>query len=227
MAEVNAKKIKIGDEEFEYLNSGCIVTRDSVPYEYGPEYLENYLKMAKTPMSDAICAFRKRFANHFCRTGWMLDYGCGAGLIVQEDRSGRWRGYDINPDVEQLLGDNFDPNPDLSKYDCICFFDSLEHVPNPEDLLAEIDEGAVVIVTIPILPPAYLTRMGKTQSIRKTHPITKWKHFKPREHLMYCTYEGFLKFMEDQGFRHIGYAKNEVDIGREDVGTLAFIKETK
>ena len=203
--------------EFERVNDGCIIDRVSPAIEYDEDYMTYYREISDTPMSADITSFRKGFAEVGSHDGLVLDFGCGMGLIVSEDTTGYWRGFDINPATAPELGDKFvnirQPE-DLNVFDTICFFDSLEHLHEPELYLKALEKGKKVVVSLPIMP-ADMTM----------EQLVNWKHWKPQEHFMYCTKVGFIKFMEGLGFGCICNTDVESRLGRESIRTFAFRKK--
>lgn len=86
------------------------------------------------------------------------------------------------------------------------FWDSLEHIPEPEVVLKGIGEWA--FVSMPIYKDA--------------KDCLASKHYKPGEHLHYFTLEGFITWMDRQGFEVMEINHAESELGREGITSFAF-----
>jgi len=89
----------------------------------------------------------------------------------------------------------------------VTFWDSLEHIPSPKDLLMRVKKQTV-FVSIPIINNILFVRTSK--------------HYKPNEHFWYFTKEGFINYMDGQGFSCEDHNTMETDAGREDIDTFVF-----
>ena len=133
----------------------------------------------------------------------IIDIGIGSGAFIKEFSNAY--GFDINPNaIEWLKQNNKWKEP--SNVDAMSFWDSLEHIHNPTELLGNIKKYAFVSC------PIYTD---------KDH-ILRSKHFRPDEHCWYWTYEGLIKFMSNFGFYLLEYSNIETLIGREDIGSFTF-----
>lgn len=86
------------------------------------------------------------------------------------------------------------------------FWDSLEHIHNPTDLLDCIENYAFI----------------STPIYKDKEHILRSKHFRPDEHCWYFTKDGIINFMSNFGFYCIEYSNIETEIGREDIGSFVF-----
>ncbi|QIE86793.1 methyltransferase domain-containing protein [Pseudomonas nitroreducens] len=172
------------------------------PMDYEGAYFAKYQELDATPMGAALTKARVDLVRrHFA--GKVLDIGIGGGRFVQE--SGGF-GFDVNPEALQWLNANgCYKNPHFG-WDAMTFWDSLEHIPDPELMLRSVGDWAFVSM------PIY-----KDQS-----DCLKSKHFKPGEHIWYWTLDGFVSWMDRQGFelREINHAESE--LGREGITSFAF-----
>lgn len=162
-----------------------------------------------SPIREEINTFRTALVNSFTH-GVVLDFGAGCGQFIH------WRkkclGYDICPQaVSKLRKEALFCNPyetDLDKRDIegVTFFDSLEHLQEPEKILERITKQ-YVFVSLPIFQ-------------NKEHAL-KSKHFKP-EHYWYFTHRSFRQFIKDCGFKVLDCRNDETHLGRVDIYTYVF-----
>jgi hypothetical protein len=169
---------------------------------YDEKYFANYQKLADTPIGIALNKARVDLVRkHF--DGTVLDVGIGAGTFIESH--GNAIGTDVNSVGIQWLK-NIDSLWDGCDVEGATFWDSLEHLPNPDDILSKITD--YVFVSIPIFDNCY--------------HLLKSKHFKTSEHRWYFTEEGFINWMYDKGFELVEMNRMEEEIGREDIGTYVF-----
>lgn len=173
------------------------------PMEYSGEYFENYQRLDATPMGAALTKARVELVSKYTDPSTVCDIGIGGGRFVQE--SGGY-GYDVSKEALKWLKDQkLYRNPYLTWPSITCW-DSLEHIPEPEELLANVTEW--LFVSMPIY--------------QDVGDILGSKHFKPGEHLWYHTLPGFIAWCEKQGFelREVNHA--ETELGREGITSFAF-----
>ena len=173
--------------------------------QYGKAYFEKYEGYARTPMGKALNDFRVDFVTRHFGLQNLVDVGPGACTFVQETGA---LGYDINPYTNARLvqlGKYLDP-AEPTKVEVMTFWDSLEHIPNPKEVLQRATRG--VAVSIPIFTDV--------------EHVKRSKHFRPDEHIWYYTHEGFIRFMEEAGFKLKTWCRTESELGREDINTYAF-----
>lgn len=174
--------------------------RPAMDYE-GP-YFEKYQQLDATRMGEALTKARIDLVRKFF-PGEVLDIGIGGGRFVTE--SGGF-GFDVNPEALAWLRANGRYRNPCFGWDAMTFWDSLEHIPDPEGTLKNVGEWAFLSM------PIY-----KDQA-----DCLKSKHFKPGEHIWYWTLDGFVSWMDRQGFelREINHAESE--LGREGITSFAF-----
>ena len=149
--------------------------------------------------------------------------GCGQApsLAAAGKKSGDARqtpitgyGYDVNPRgiawlrERHLFVDPYDYLP--TEIEGLTFWDSLEHLPEPADLLARLRVGMYAFVSLPIFSD--LSRLAES------------KHYRPGEHFHYFTHEGLLRYMSEQGFDLLESNAFETVAGRERIETFVFRK---
>jgi hypothetical protein len=128
-----------------------------------------------------ICKIRWDFIREF-KIKTILDYGSGVGWF---------RAY--RP--KNMIVDNYDianyPQTGIKhkRYDLICFWDVLEHIPNFKKLENLFQNTKHIACSVPIKP--------------KDVKLKEWKHYKPNEHLHYFNIEFLDTFFETYGFQKV------------------------
>jgi hypothetical protein len=169
---------------------------------YDEQYWQKYLAMEQTDIGKTLNQARVNMVKEY-EWNEIIDIGIGSGAFIKEFSNAY--GFDINPNaIEWLKQNNKWKEP--SNVDAMSFWDSLEHIHNPTELLGNINKYAFVSC------PIYTD---------KDH-ILRSKHFRPDEHCWYWTYEGLIKFMSNFGFYLLEYSNIETLIGREDIGSFTF-----
>jgi len=169
---------------------------------YGREYWDEYRKRDSTKMGAALTASRLSLVRKFLANGAddMVDVGIGGGAFVS---SAQCFGHDVNPYALEWLGDR---QWDGRAVGAMTMWDVIEHLKEPRELLDHCRK--LLFVSTPI----YRDRAHVLQS----------RHFKPREHLIYCTHEGFQFLMRGYGFEMIYHDTRESDLGRDGIGSYVF-----
>lgn len=178
---------------------------------YDESYFAHYKGLEGTQIAARLNAGRcAMLARHAVAESSVLDIGAGCGTFVCCARSWGYnaRGFDIIPETVEILKamDAFAHGP--AGFEVVTFWDSLEHIEEPESVLGRIELAAVVLVAIPVF--ADLTRIRES------------KHYKPGEHLYYFTDSGFAGWMALHGFKLLERSTHETDAGRESIGAYAF-----
>lgn len=170
-----------------------------------------YLRLAdrdKSPLAQKLNAFRLALVRRYCGEGRILDIGVGAGTFLK--LHGNCLGYDINPYAVGILKKRkvwFDPyRGDLTKRGIVgvTFFDSLEHIEDPPQLLDRMRDQTLFIST-----PIFYTAK---------HMMTS-KHFKPGEHAWHFFPSQFAHLVEMCGFEIVEDLRDETLLGRTDIRT--------
>lgn len=180
-------------------------TRPAMRYE--GQYFAHYQKLDATHMGGLLTKARLELVQKFTDSTRTVDIGIGGGRYVQESGGA---GYDVCEDAVTWLkrnGKYHDPYDDFyGDVGSITCWDSLEHIPEPEKLLAQVTDWLFVSM------PIYDDMADVLQS----------KHYKPGEHLHYWTFDGFVNWCACQGFelREVNHA--ETELGREGITSFAF-----
>jgi len=169
---------------------------------YGLNYFEHTLRKMSMTAED-ICQRRWKFITP-TKAIRILDYGCGVGWFRA-----------FKPD-KNLIVDTYDvgnyPQTGINEmeYDLICFWDSLEHIPNLDEINWLLTRTEFVAISIPIF-------LGDMQQ----EEFRKWKHYRPNEHLHYFTLQTLANFFEERGFEMFEKNQNECP-PREDVWSILY-----
>lgn len=209
------------------------------PFDYGEEYFENYVERKGTSVATALNRARFNAVAQAIgplssnETRALLDIGVGSGEFLEfmgcgkspkpekvsrAERVGiiRAYGYDINPVAIRWLKERrlfLDPYAGpIGPGTVITLWDTLEHMPEPDDLFQRMLPGSILCTSLPIYP------------VIDRKQIMASKHYKPNEHLYYFTKGGLINWLERSGFEFIFYSDAETKAGREGIGTFAFRK---
>lgn len=176
----------------------------SPPMQYSGEYFAHYQKLDETPMGAALTKARLELVEKYTKASLGVDIGIGGGRYVKES----WGdGYDVSSEaVEWLKQTGSYKDPYSEKVSHVTCWDSLEHIPEPEKLLAQVDDW--FFVSLPTFDSAE-EALGS-------------KHFKPAEHLWYFSIPGLITWAEDQGFQVMEVNHAETELGREGITSFAF-----
>lgn len=185
----------------------------SVPYDKA--YFDKYVAFEKTELGIKLNEYRVNMVELYCRHLKIIDIGAGCGTFVKMANKNDLNayGYDINEyTINWLKRRNL--YHDISAGDIdftgITFWDSLEHIPEPQRILRNINLGAYVFVSIPIY--------GDFDDIENS------KHYRPDEHYYYFTAAGLMKWFREYGLCLIGRNDFESEMGRENIKTFTFEK---
>lgn len=157
----------------------------TVTVSYNADYARQYDRRPAKQMSDVRWNFIQQHLGllHGSR---VLDIGYGNGAFLKRARDAGMSiyGIDVHSEDFGIPTVSFDTR---LNFDLICFFDSLEHLPDFNAVL-QLKAGAV-IVSIPRTPKQILTRPSV------------WRHYKPGEHLHYFSTHSLDKLMDRWGFQ--------------------------
>lgn len=174
---------------------------------YDADYFEKYVGYAQTELGRRITEARMALVEKYVGQAVVVDVGVGAGQFVAS-RDNTF-GYDVNPHGVRWLLDAhrwwdpwFVPMPNAT------FWDSLEHFKDPREILSRCESHA--FISIPIFS-------GPDHAERS-------KHFRKDEHFWYFTHDSLVKLMSKAGFILVDESTTETDLGREDIGTFAFLR---
>jgi hypothetical protein len=218
--------VVIGGKEYEAINGELVIDRNTAAIKYEDDYLDNYTLLAQTLFSIRLCQWRRAYAETWGleHDGKYLDYGCGHSPILENIYLGNWReelgewyGTDCNLLISSLrhMADRWVPPTEviLADYEVVCFFDVIEHLRNYKDILHRIAIGNAIVITVPCW-----------DNWSNTADMVNWRHYKPGEHFIYGSAQGWIKEIERRGFKLIDHTTYESAMGRLDSHTMAFRK---
>jgi hypothetical protein len=183
-----------------------------VPYDDG--YLAKIDAYEGTEIAQAVNAGRcALLARHLKDGASVLDIGAGSGAFVRCARSWGFEahGFDVIPQAAERLHAAGLYAEGAQVFDAVTMWDVLEHIEDPQDVLATIRKGARLFVSLPVF--ADLTKIRES------------RHYRPGEHLWYWTADGFIAWMAKRGFRLLEQSEHETAAGRDSIGAFAFALE--
>jgi len=181
-------------------------------FDYGETYFQRYDDLESTEIARSLNNFRRDLAQKYASS--VLDFGIGSGTFLKNVTVEKY-GYDINPLGIQWLKENklfLDPyQSDISQITGFSFWDVLEHMKNPNEILALLPQSSFSFITMPIY-----------QSLLEIHES---KHYKPNEHVCYFTMDGFINYLGLCDFEILEVSTKETKLGRE--GVVTFVCQKK
>ena len=189
----------------------------SSPVVYADEYYNKLLSYEDTDIEILITKHRVGLVEKYCKTTSVLDIGCGTGRFIKACAPLRvtMYGYDVMPKTVKMLKDKhifIDPTIHIPDHiGAVCFWDSLEHMPDPGKVIDNIPKDCYVFISIPIF--------GDLSA------ITKSKHYRPNEHFWYFTCGGLVGFMKDRGLDWVSTTDGEIQAGRDSIYSFVFRKK--
>jgi len=187
--------------------------KPNVNFKYDNNYIDKFKQYEKLERTVHLNNLRVNLVNEYIgKEGWLLDFGCGCGTFIKQ-RGDNTFGYDVALETCMWLRENkLEFDPICSTFiDNICFWDSLEHVNEPDSILNQILNYAFISM------PVY----------KNGESVLKSKHYKPNEHIYYFTIEGLIRFMEMKHFTCVKHLDLEGQIGREEIETFVFRRNGK
>ena len=153
---------------------------------YNEAYYSRFVERANSELGKLIYASRWELVEKYCHGKMtLLDYGCGPGAFHKSARNGFITyGYDINPCC------GFPSVPDR-KVDILTMWDSIEHLEEPWEIIGSINPKYIFIGTPNI------------DSVKDD--VTKWKHYRPNEHLHYFHLGSLTHNLERLGYGILEY----------------------
>lgn len=213
---VSTYPIVSSDEDLSYCKEMAYQKDISELIDYEKNYFNHYVKLLGTEkaqrINDArILAVDRTTGDKFSP---VCDVGIGSGEFISSRNASRGpitKGYDINPNGEEWLKRNrLWADKNFECYRAFTFWDTLEHVPEPDFYFKKIPKDSFVLVSIPIFDD--LSKVKRS------------KHYKPGEHIYYFTEKGFIDWMAQYGFEILEKNAYEILAGREGIGSYAFQK---
>ena len=183
--------------------TGVVGQRDlTVLVSYDTRYIsERYCNI--DDKTEALSSIRaEKLLSVVKAPGFVLDYGCGAGHFTKKlsklvDDPTWIRGFDIAyfPNDE-----NRTFSPWGRKWDTVCFFDSLEHLQNPEWAIYALGAKNVMI-SVPWCHDA-----------QNPEWFMPWKHRRYGEHLWHFGLRALIRFMARMEYDLVYHGSPEDDV---------------
>jgi hypothetical protein len=176
--------------------------------QYGQEYFNKYVEMGRSTFGVALNSLRAGLVSKYISFKEpLIDIGVGDGAFIRARGWGTY-GYDINPVAYQALNEQFLWRyvPDFDAIESVSFWDSLEHIEDPQNIIQRVTRFC--FVSLPIF--------------RDEQHVLESKHYRPSEHCWYFTKAGLIKWFWDLGFSCVEMNDMETALGREDIGTFVF-----
>lgn len=175
---------------------------------YDGEYYEKCRGYEGQRIADRINEGRIAMVAKHYGDGPVLDTGIGSGEFIK--RRLQTYGRDVNPVAIEWLKrqDLWAQYP--AEFEAFTFWDVLEHVETPLDVLRHVRPDAYLFCSIPVFDDLALIR--------------KSKHYRPGEHLYYWTDRGFVAWMALHGFQLLERDDYETRAGRESIISYAFTR---
>jgi hypothetical protein len=173
---------------------------------YDGAYYEKCRSYEGQLIADKINAGRRSIVSRHFGSGAVLDTGIGSGEFIK----GRQNTYgrDVNPVAIEWLKRNDLWAQYPQDFDAFTFWDVLEHIETPANVLQHIRPSAYLFASIPVFDDLALIRESK--------------HYRPGEHLYYWTDRGFISWLGMHGFELLERDCFESKAGRENIATYAF-----
>jgi len=209
----------IGRCSYAQYETGAVRHLNPRRFDYPAEYARQYLDLPIKEMAEIRMDVVRRVAGH---GGRILDVGFGAGSFLElATKTPGWKshGFDVHGAAKAMLPDGAEWAEcwKVQKWDVVCFFDVLEHLPDL-NWLAKLNSKKVIIS----LPNSPLQSGGN---------FAEWKHRKPDEHLWHFDLPSLTATMAAFGWKLIWFGNPEDKIrqhpgNRPNILTAAFQRFT-
>lgn len=188
----------------------------SLSVVYDQEYFKKFMVYAThREQRLKIHNIRESMTNKYLGNGEMIiDYGCGDCHFIVNHTNKNIYGFDINPySIDCLLKLGLYINPFTCIWGSIqgiCFWDSLEHLINPAEILSKLSSRTYVFISVPIF--------DDLANIKGS------RHYRPYEHYYYFTKDGLIGYMHGLGFTYLDNNNFESLAGRDNIQNFVFRK---
>lgn len=173
---------------------------------YDEEYYNKCNSYTGSEIAKKINAGRVALVQRYYGPGRMVDIGIGSGEFIKSREN--TFGFDVNPVAMEWLKRNDLWAERLQDFVAFSFWDVIEHIETPEDVLKNVPLHGFAFFSLPIFYGLGGIRLSK--------------HYRPGEHLQYFTEDGFREWMGMHGFLHLETQTFEMDAGRESIYSFAF-----
>lgn len=182
------------------LDAGWAFMTQPAVVEYDEAYWQKCQALDEMMNAKKITKHRVKLATKYA--DHIMDFGIGSGAFLKAlPEVVTKKGYDINPAAVSWLQEKqlyIDPYKDgISNIKGFCFWDVLEHMKNPNEVLSMLPSESYAFLSLPIM-----------------HDITEVRfsnQYKP-EHLCYFTLAGIRKYMYELGFQLLEISVKEAKL---------------
>lgn len=188
-------------------DQGMAYQRDQsqlVPYD--EDYWNKCAGYEGQEIAEKINAGRIALVDRHYGSGPLVDIGIGSGEFIRKRRY--TFGVDVNPIAQKWLFANGYWAFHLASYKAFTMFDVIEHLPDPDEYFCKMRSGSYLFTSIPIF--------------RDVACIRESKHYRPNEHLLYFTEDGFVRWMALHKFDLLETTDFETKAGRDSILSFAF-----
>lgn len=188
-------------------------TRTGPGPTYSTEYMSYYDRIRSTDMS----AIRyKLIEDYIGDVKSVCDFGYGNGSFLEYCSNigvEKTYGYDVS-DYPVPYGSNRVNSVDEIDVDVVTFFDSIEHIedPNLDDFLSNLKTKHVVISVPWFHEHLALWFVGPEMTDLQSPWFKSWKHRKPNEHFHHFDVHGLVGLLDAAGFTvvHVGNEEDQI-----------------
>jgi Methyltransferase domain len=194
---------------------------------YSKDYADNYEKYSHSAVNDNLMLFRLGMVARYVPCGSrLLDFGTALGIFL-EFAQPYYKCEGIEPNTEAVklarVGPIHSGLNGLGKFKAITFFDVLEHIEEPKELLR--------LMKIRYLEPrGYLfITTPNAECVTTAAAVASWKHYKPKEHLFLYTKNSLSAIMRRLGFEvvHWGHEESAIRPGNSRGDLLTCVAQVK
>ena len=217
---LNKEAFKVGEDKYQYNSYGGLSQVDAKPYTYDTAYNDTYNTDVYKRASLRLMQIRHDIVKSTCGAPIsLLDFGYGNGAFLYYASSfiPSCIGFDVaqtnyheGKKWNRIDWLNSDDPPDV-----VCFWDSLEHCKDPEEIVRAINAEYVCISL-----PWFSYDLD----------FENWHHRKPDEHLHHFTPKALAVLMKDCGYRELWHGNPEDEIRKgktlhNNILTATFVKD--
>lgn len=204
--------------ELGYVIDGGILRQvDMTPtVKYDASYFEEWKKRKNSDANKRLLEIRNQIVSDFNRynNNFVVDYGCGDNPLPGAYAFDPFTGNGCHGAIIDALKDE-------NTSSIFCFFDSLEHMPYPSNVIELYRPDAVVVS----VPNAYF--YNGTNHFIDLDEFLNWKHRKYGEHLWHFNEISLRRFFSSIGYKTLrsGFPEDEIrksDNGRPNILTMVF-----
>jgi len=180
------------------------------PSIYDKSYIIKYKRYENTEIGYKINDLRYNVIRKHVQANnvKLLDYGCGVGSFINLCNSNNIQanGFDINP-----YGKYLDVSILFDRYDIVTFWDSIEHLKEPNKIIQGFNPEYLFICT----PSTDDFKGDRSELVR-------WRHYMPTEHVHYFNLNSLSKLLKKNDYKiiEVNYEESKYRAGGGDKNIL-------